>query len=205
MIDVSPKNLLPFISAASALRKLEILKELISQAKFKKIPFTKTYETLLQNYLFTGYPTALISLKILKEIYPNKKLTKAADMNLYHFRKRGEVNCKQVYGSKYEKLITNVKSFSPDMAEWLVLEGYGKVLGRKGLSFKERELCIVSTLTVMKFEDQLYSHINGAYRAKASVEEIRSVIESLSSLGNRKLTSFGLKVLNRYIKEKGMH
>jgi alkylhydroperoxidase/carboxymuconolactone decarboxylase family protein YurZ len=205
MIDVSPKNLLPFISAASALRKLEILKELISQAKIKKIPFTKTYETLLQNYLFTGYPTALISLKILKEIYPNKKLTKAADMNLYHFRKRGEVNCKQVYGSKYEKLITNVKSFSPDMAEWLVLEGYGKVLGRKGLSFKERELCIVSTLTVMKFEDQLYSHINGAYRAKASIKEIRNVIEILSSLGNRKLTSFGLKVLNRYIKEKGIH
>jgi 4-carboxymuconolactone decarboxylase len=183
---------------------MKLLEELISEAKLSKIPFTKIYETLLQNYLFTGYPTALISLKILKEIYPNKKLTKAADMNLYHFRKRGEVNCKQVYGSKYEKLITNVKSFSPDMAEWLVLEGYGKVLGRKGLSFKERELCIVATLTVMKFEDQLYSHINGAYRAKASVEEIETVIKNLNYIEKKNYSRFGEIVLNRYRKEKGM-
>jgi alkylhydroperoxidase/carboxymuconolactone decarboxylase family protein YurZ len=70
---------------------------------------------------------------------------------------------------------------------------------------KERELCIVAVLTVLKFEDQLYSHINGAFRAKASIEEIQNVIESLSLIGNRNLSAFGLKVLNRYKKEKGMH
>lgn len=197
--------MLPLIAAASSLRKTDFLIELISQAKSRKIPFIKIYETLLQNYLFAGYPTALLSLKILKDVYPNKKLTKAADMNLYHFRKRGELNCKKVYGNKYEKLISNVKNFSPDMAEWLVLEGYGKVLSRKGLSMMERELCIVAVLTVLKFDDQLYSHINGAYRAKTSIDEIYSVIRSLSLIGNKNLTAFGLKVLSRYKKEKGMH
>jgi alkylhydroperoxidase/carboxymuconolactone decarboxylase family protein YurZ len=91
------------------------------------------------------------------------------------------------------------------MAEWLVLEGYGKVLGRKGLNFKERELCVVSILAALKFEDQLYSHINGAFRAKASIVEIQSVIKSLSLVGNKNLSAFGLKVLNRFTKEKGMH
>jgi alkylhydroperoxidase/carboxymuconolactone decarboxylase family protein YurZ len=91
------------------------------------------------------------------------------------------------------------------MAEWLVLEGYGKVLSRKGLSMMERELCIVAVLTVLKFDDQLYSHINGAYRAKTSIDEIYSVIRSLSLIGNKNLTAFGLKVLSRYKKEKGMH
>ena len=205
IIDVNPKNLLHLIAAASALRKMDILREFITKAKFRKIPFVKIYEALLQNYLFTGYPSALLSLKILKEVYPNKKLIEAADMNLYHFRKRGEANCKKVYGHKFEKLIRNVKNFSPDMAEWLVLEGYGKVLGRKGLNFKERELCIVSILAALKFEDQLYSHINGAFRAKASIEEIRSVIKSLSCFGNKNLSAYGLKVLDRYEKEKGMH
>lgn len=52
------------------------------------------------------------------------------------------------------------------MAEWLIIEGYGKVLGRKGLSLKERELCIVSILSAMKFEEQLYSHIIGAINVK---------------------------------------
>ena len=200
--DVDSKNLLPAISAASALRRMNILSELIDKAKSRKIPFIKIYETLLQNYLFVGYPSALLSLKLLKELYPNKKLPIAADMNLYHFRNRGEANCKKVYGNKFEKLISNVKNFSPDMAEWLILEGYGKVLGRIGLSLRERELCIVATLAALKFEDQLYSHINGAFRAKASIEEIQSVIESLTSIGNKNLSRFGLRVLSRYKKEK---
>jgi len=203
--DLHSKNLLPLIAASSALRKMEILKSLIVETKLRKLPFKKIYETLLQNYLFTGYPSALLSLKLLKELYPNKRIPKAADMNLYHFRNRGEANCKKVYGNKFEKLISNVKNFSPDMAEWLILEGYGKVLGRKGLSLRERELCIVATLAVLKFEDQLYSHINGALGAKASIEEIRSVIESLSLIGNKNISAFGLRVMRRYKKEKGMH
>jgi len=201
---IHSENLLPLITAAAALRKMEFLKSLIVETKLRKLPFKKIYEALLQNYLFTGYPSALLSLKLLKELYPNKRIPKSADMNLYHFRNRGEANCKKVYGNKFEKLISNVKNFSPDMAEWLILEGYGKVLGRKGLSLKERELCIVATLTALKFEDQLYSHINGAFRAKVSIEEIQSVIESLSLIENRNLSAFGNKVLTRYRKEKGM-
>jgi 4-carboxymuconolactone decarboxylase len=194
-------NLLPLIAATSALRKMKILKNFITEAISKKIPFIKIYETLLQNYLFVGYPSALLSLKILNELFPDKKLPKTADMNLYHFKKIGEANCKKVYGNKYEKLISNVKKFSPDLAEWLVLEGYGKVLGRKGLTLKERELCIVSVLTTLKFQDQLYSHINGAFRAKASFQEIRGVIENLNLLGNKNLSNLGMRVLKRFEKE----
>ncbi len=138
----------------------------MNKPKSNKVPFSKIYETLLQNYFLLAILQHLLSLKILKEMYPNKKFAEAADMNLYHFRKRGEANCIKVYGHKFEKLIKNVKNFSPDMAEWLVLEGYGKVLGRKGLNFKEREFCIVAVLTVLKFEDQLYSHINGAVQSR---------------------------------------
>ena len=202
---LSPKQLLPVIAAASALSKMSLLRELIIQAKIKRVPFAKIYEAILQNYLFSGYPSALLSLKILKEVFPNKKFSRTADMNLYHFRRRGEINCKKIYGDKYHKLVNNVKKFSPDLAEWLVLEGYGKVLGRKGLSLKERELCIVAVLTVMKFEDQLYSHINGAFRTGASIKEITKVIQNLRFLNNRTKSEFGLKVLNRYLKEKGMH
>ena len=203
--DQPSKNLVPLIAAAAALRKMEILKSLIVETKLRKLPFKKIYEALLQNYLFTGYPSALLSLKLLKELYPNKTIPKAADMNLYHFRNRGETNCKKVYGNKFEKLISNVKNFSPDMAEWLILEGYGKVLGRKGLSLKERELCIVATLAALRFEDQLYSHINGAFREKAPVEEIRNVLDSLTLIGKKNISAFGLRVLKRYQKEKGMH
>jgi len=202
--NLTKKFLLPQIAAVSALNNFELLRNYILNAKSEKIPFTKIYECLLQNYLFTGFPTALASLKILKECYPGRKLPKKGDMNLYHFRKEGEQNCKKVYGNKYEKLIRNITAFSPELSEWLVLEGYGKVFSRPGLTFKERELCIVAVLSVLQFEEQLYSHINGAVRVKVTLEEIETVIDNLKLLGKNKYSGFGLKVLNRFRNNKGM-
>lgn len=201
--NLTKKFLLPQIAAVSALNDFVLLRKLFLKAKFVKIPFTKIYECLLQNYLFSGYPTALSSLKILKECYPKRRLPKSGDMNLYHFKKEGEINCKKVYGIKYEKLLQNISDFSLELSEWLVLEGYGKVLSRPGLSFKERELCIVAVLSALQFEDQLYSHINGAVKAKASLEEIETVINNLKLFGKKKYSGFGMKVLNRYQKREG--
>ncbi len=201
---LSKKYLLPQIAAASAINKFNLLREIILKAKSEKVPFSKIYETLLQNYLFVGYPSALSSLKILKEYYPNKRLPAVTDMNLYHFRQMGKERCIKVYGNKFEKLIRNINNFSPELAEWLVLEGYGKVLGRTGLSFKDRELCIVAVLSALKFEDQLYSHIIGAIKAGGSIKDVQNVIENLDLLGKKNLSGVGIKVLNRYRKEKGM-
>ncbi|MGB5528436.1 MAG: hypothetical protein WBQ32_00550, partial [Ignavibacteriaceae bacterium] len=100
LIKVRKKELLPLISASAVLRNYDGFSKLITIAKRKRIPFNKIYEALLQNYLFAGYPSAIISLKQLKEYYPSKRLSKVADMNLYHFRKRGIKNCRKVYGDK---------------------------------------------------------------------------------------------------------
>jgi alkylhydroperoxidase/carboxymuconolactone decarboxylase family protein YurZ len=199
---LSASVLLPLIAASSVLRDYKTLRSLLSTVKLKRVKFVKIYEALLQNYLFAGYPSALVSLKLLKEFYPAKKLKKAADMNLYHFRKRGEINCKKVYGRKFDKLINNIKNFSPDLAEWLVLEGYGKVFGRKGLSFKERELCAVAVLTVSKFEEQLYSHLGGVLNAGATIDDIKELMKSLDLLIGKNHSKFGMKVLNRLLKKK---
>ena len=197
------KYLLPLICAVAVLRLDDKLEELILLAKRKRIPSTKLYEALLQNYLFAGYPSAIISLKILNKHVRFTTKTSADDMNLYHFRTRGEKNCKTIYGKKFDKLIANVKSFSPELSEWLVLEGYRKVLGREGLSLKERELCIVSVLTALKFEDQLYSHINGAFRVGAAGKDIEQVFENLSLFRKKSLVTIGMKVFNKYQKSKG--
>ena len=202
--NLEKNYLLPLICAAAVLRLDNILEELILLAKRKRIPNTRLYEALLQNYLFAGYPSAIISLKILNKHVRFNAKTSNDDMNLYHFKTRGEKNCKAIYGKKFDKLITNVNSFSPELSEWLVLEGYGKVLGREGLSLKERELCIVSVLTALKFEDQLYSHINGAFRVGANEKDIDAVIENLSLLGKKRLVNFGKKVLDMYRKSKGV-
>ena len=163
---LSDLEMLTLLSAASVLRKDRYFYLIIDNLLKRKYSTKKIYEALLQTYLFAGFPSALISLKIFNQIVSREK--KYSGYDLHKYTERGKKNCKIIYGNKYEKLISNVKSLSPEMAEWLVVEGYGKVLGRKGLSLKEREVCIVSILAALKFRDQLYSHINGAIRVKVT-------------------------------------
>ena len=197
------KYILPLVSAAAVLRKEKHFRNLLLEAKNRGISSKKIYEALLQNYLFAGYPSALESLKIFKEYFSKINRNNAEDFNLYHFRKNGEQNCRKIYGDKFEKLISNINSFSPEMSNWLVLEGYGKVLSRKNLSLLEREYCIISVLTALQFEEQLYSHINGAFRLGAKEKNISEIINNLKLLGERKPAEKGLKVLERYLSKKG--
>jgi alkylhydroperoxidase/carboxymuconolactone decarboxylase family protein YurZ len=197
------EDFLPLICAAAALRKEEHLKYLLEESKLHGIKEKLLYESLLQNYLFTGYPSAMISLKILREYYPKIENTLHESWDLNKYKECGTKNCKKIYGKKFDKLISNVKNFSPELSEWLILEGYGKVMGRKGLSLKQRELNNVSVLTALKFEDQLYSHINGAFRTKATIGQIERVIKNLKVLGESNLSKFGMQVLKRYLKQKG--
>lgn len=202
--SIERRHLLPLLCAASVLKEYSEFNLLVKEIKKKNISFIKIYEALLQNYLFAGYPSALVSLKMLKQHYPKVKLKHSDDMNLYHFKKVGEKNCKMIYGDKYEKLMSNVRKFSPELSSWLILEGYGKVLDRKGLSLKERELCIISVLTCLKFEDQLFSHINGALRVGVSLTEIQKAINNLSFFRKRGITSFGNKLLRKYLRNAGL-
>jgi len=195
-------DLLPLICAAAALRKEEHLIALLEKSKLYGVQEKQLYESLLQNYLFTGYPSAMISLKILKDYFPKLENVLQDSWDLNKYRERGTKNCKKIYGRKFDKLISNVKSFSPELSDWLLLEGYGKVMGRKGLSLKQRELNNVSVLTALKFEDQLYSHINGAFRTKSKIEQIERVINNLDLLGDKELSRFGMKVLKTYLKQK---
>jgi len=197
------EDFLPLICAAAALREEEHLKVLLEKSKLLGIKEKPLYESLLQNYLFTGYPSAMISLKILREYYQKSENVLHDSWDLNKYRERGTKNCKKIYGRKFDKLISNVKSFSPELSDWLLLEGYGKVMGRKGLSLKQRELNNVSVLTALKFEDQLYSHINGAFRTKATLEQVERVIGNLQIFGGNNLSSFGMKILKRYLKQKG--
>jgi alkylhydroperoxidase/carboxymuconolactone decarboxylase family protein YurZ len=192
---------LALLSASAVLRKEKELREILYFLKKKKFNKRKIYEALLQTYLFAGYPSALISLTIYSEFFNNENQI-FEQWNISVFKKRGEKNCRKIYGNKFNKLISNVKSFSPDLSDWLVTEGYGKVLGRKGLSLRERETCNIAVLSALKFESQLYSHINGGHRLGLKWNEINKIIISLSVLGKKDCVRFGLKVLNSFKKRK---
>lgn len=190
------------LSAASVLRKENYFDLILNKLLSVNCPLIKVYEALLQTYLFAGFPSALVSLKKLGKIAGINSKPEEYDIKKYF--KRGEENCRTVYGNKYDKLITNVKSFSPDLASWLIIEGYGKVLGRKGLTLREREICIISILSSLKFNDQLYSHVSGAIRVKSNLAFISKVIKNLEIIVASSSSKFGQKVLERYQSQKNI-
>ncbi|MFM8772019.1 MAG: carboxymuconolactone decarboxylase family protein, partial [Candidatus Kapaibacterium sp.] len=58
------------------------------------------------------------------------------------------------------------------MQSWMIIEGYGKTLSRKGLPVLERELCIVCMLAALDKPAQLYSHVRGAFNVGATADHL---------------------------------
>ena len=65
----------------------------------------------------------------------------------------------------------------------MVIEGYGKVLTRPGLTSVERELAEVAALIIDQRERQLVSHLIGSVNAGASFDLIKKVNKDIRPLG----------------------
>jgi 4-carboxymuconolactone decarboxylase len=58
----------------------------------------------------------------------------------------------------------------------MVVEGYGKVLARPGLSLITRELCVAALLAVLDAPAQLHSHLRGALNVGASTGQVDAMV-----------------------------
>jgi 4-carboxymuconolactone decarboxylase len=117
-------------------------------------------ELLLQTYLFAGFPRALNGMREWRRLAPLPSpgtIAPAAAPTA-----SGEETCARVYGSMYERLRKNINTLHPRLDEWMIAEGYGKVLSRPGLDLGRRELCIVAACAATGQDRQLQSHLHGA-------------------------------------------
>jgi 4-carboxymuconolactone decarboxylase len=144
-------------------------------------------EALLQSYLFLGFPAALTALAEWRDLSgtPAAPATDTADPA--EWKRRGEAVCRIVYGRAYDKLRGNVRRVHPAMDDWMIQEGYGKVLARPGLDLEIRELCIVAVLATTGWEAQLHSHLRGALHAGCSSSSVAGALEAgLALAGDEK-------------------
>jgi 4-carboxymuconolactone decarboxylase len=168
------RSLLVHLSAALAARDHQVLRSALEEAARELAPM-EVEETILQSYLFLGYPVALNAFATWREVSGASSPPGAPD-DWGGWGKRGEEVCRRVYGGQYEGLRRNVRALHPDMERWMVVEGYGKVLGRPGLDLATRELCIAALLSVLQAHRQLYSHLRGALNAGATSAEVEEVL-----------------------------
>ncbi|MCA9754372.1 MAG: carboxymuconolactone decarboxylase family protein [Candidatus Eisenbacteria bacterium] len=215
--------------------RTEQLQEQLDWALEDRVPAFYLAESLLQSYLFVGFPRTINALARLHEVTRSRRrgLGLAADplhvpseipsldrilggpgdfgaalkgrrirlaegppMHLEspgegpgsferyarEWWRRGSELCRAVYGSQYTRLRENLGRIHPELADWMVFEGYGKVLSRPVITPRERELWIIPLLLVQNVPDQLYSHLRGAKNLGVPMSRIRAVLWLASAI-----------------------
>jgi 4-carboxymuconolactone decarboxylase len=145
-------------------------------------------EIILQSYLFAGFPRALNAARAWRSVSGRPapaEDVEASVEDLDLWRERGEETCEIVYGDSYEKLRQNIRDLHPALDEWMIVDGYGKVLSRPGVDLRTRELCVVAACAVSGQQRQLHSHLHGAINAGSSVGELAAVLDALTDLISR--------------------
>jgi 4-carboxymuconolactone decarboxylase len=169
------ERLLVDLSAALAGGREAALADALASAHEAGVDAGQLEEVLLQSYLFLGYPAALNAFALWREA-SGRSADAAAEEDWERWAARGEQVCRRVYAGQYDGLQENVRRLHPDLARWMVVEGYGKVLGRPGLELRVRELCIAALLAVLGATRQLHSHLRGSLNAGASAEQVEDAL-----------------------------
>lgn len=142
-------------------------------------------EVIIQSYLFAGFPRALNAARMWRAVSGEQapESDEAAELaNGSDWVSRGEKTCRIVYGESYELLRANIRELHPALDSWMITDGYGKVLSRRELDLKTRELCIVAACAASGQQRQLHSHLHGALNSGASVDEVSSTLDALHDL-----------------------
>jgi 4-carboxymuconolactone decarboxylase len=154
----------------------------ITQTIVDQAPAVWVEELLLQSYLFAGFPRALNAMREWRRVRRDVATTDvdAAAFGLAAWRAEGEATCAIVYGDMYERLRHNIRELHPLLDDWMIADGYGKVLSRPGLDLPRREVCIVAACAASGQERQLHSHLHGSRNAGVAPDVLDEVIEAVA-------------------------
>ena len=169
------------VAAAVARGKAPELNARFAAARDARVPGLWIEELLLQSMLVVGYPLALVAFGAWRGVGGPAPVEGDGAEDLAHadwesWAARGAAVCRAVYGRAYHKLLVNLRALHPALEDLVLVDAYGKVIGRPGLDLKRRELCTVATTAVLGTAEQLHSHLRGALNTGASAVEIDAVL-----------------------------
>src|SRR5881296_2573729 len=178
----APTAALVRVAAAVARGKVPELKARFAAARDARVPGRWIEELLLQSMLVVGYPLALVAFAAWRRVGGPAPIEGDGAEDLAHtdwesWAARGAAVCREVYGRAYHKLLVNLRALHPALEDLVLVDAYGKVIGRPGLDLKRRELATVAAIAVLGTAQQLHSHLRGALNTGASAEEVEAVLE----------------------------
>lgn len=166
------------IATATAVGEEPVLRERMIAARAAGVPALWVEELLLQSFLNVGYPLALVAFGVWRQVAG--PVTDGGESIAHpeweRWTERGVEACAQVYGRTYHKLLLNLRALHPAIEPLVVVDAYGKILGRPGLDPKRRELCTLAAIAMSRAERQLHAHLRGALNTGSTREEVDAVL-----------------------------
>src|SRR5262249_55623454 len=74
------------------------------------------------------------------------------------------------------EVLRRIDRAAPGFAAWILEDAYGRVLSREGLATRERELLSIVALAALDCPAQLKSHVRGALRLGAALDEVNAAV-----------------------------
>jgi 4-carboxymuconolactone decarboxylase len=136
-------------------------------------------EVIIQMSSYSGFPSALNAINILKEVIKDRKIVfepVKQDKNVNRFP-IGVERLSQLEKNQVQVLKDNLDDIAPDMVEYIIAYGYGDVYSRRNLGLKLRQIATIAALTVMgTAKPQLAFHIKAGLNVGLTKEEIIETI-----------------------------
>ncbi len=193
------------LSAAIAGSDESVLRE-VMQFAAPRVSHSRAEEVILQSYLFAGFPRTLNASRLWRALFPDPPAdTVAPNGDLASWRADGERTCATVYGDMYDRLRENVSSLHPRLDEWMIVDGYGKVLSRPGLDLATRELCVIAACAAAGQQRQLHSHLHGALNSGAHPSSLEATLDALADLVPASQLAGYKLLLKRVLETRNVH
>lgn len=166
------------IAVATATGDETTLRDRMVAARAAAVPPAWVDELLLQSFLNVGYPLALVAFGVWRSVAgPVKDAGESiAHPEWERWTKRGVEACGEVYGRTFHKLMINLRALHPAIEPLVVVDAYGKILGRPGLDSKRRELCTLAAIAMQNAPRQLHAHLRGALNTGSTRDDVDEVI-----------------------------
>lgn len=173
--------------ALATIGRWDALKRALRQAARQGVSHASVQEILLQSHLFAGFPRCLEAFEMLASVeamgdFPESDRAAKEGAWSDSMRPRGRNLFETIYAGKANEVLTRIERFHPDLRQWIEEHAYARVLGRPGLTPKQRELASIAALVATRQWKQLLSHLRGAMRCGATREEVAALLREIRPL-----------------------
>lgn len=172
------------LAAAQAVGDQATLADELRAAQAAGIDWDTCYEVLLQLVAYTGYPrtlNALVTFRAVSGVPAGEQQSEPWETHATAvWPERGVAVFHALWPG--HALADSVLPLSPELAEWVVYDDFGRIFGRPGLTLLEREAAVIGSLVGQGTTPQLRSHRLAFLAVGGDDATIDAIISGLSDI-----------------------